>query len=187
MIAKGKRGIVRIDKEKGICVKELNPDAKTDRLHIEAEFLKLLNTHGIGPKFISFKDNKIAMEYIEGVLILDYIADAIPEEIINVFDDLIKQMIVLDTLGINKLEMTHPQKHIIVREKKPVMIDFERCRYTEKPKNVAQLVQFITSTNVLAVLKEKHINVDKLHSIELMRKYKRGEPLCMKELQQEKS
>jgi len=49
---------------------------------------------------------------------------------------------------VNKFEMHHPTKHILIKAGKPsrktvVMIDFERCRWTEKPKNVTQFVQFL--------------------------------------------
>jgi predicted Ser/Thr protein kinase len=51
-------------------------------------------------------------------------------------------------LKVNKEEMHHPHKHILVcaKNKKaliPVMIDFERCHLTSKPTNVTQFLEFI--------------------------------------------
>ena len=60
--------------------------------------------------------------------------------------DVLRQCFILDKLKINKLEMHHPVKHIII-DKKPVLIDFERSYYTENPKNVSQFCQFLMSNS----------------------------------------
>ena len=39
--------------------------------------------------------------------------------------------------------MQNPYKHILIKGKKVKMIDFERCYYNDKPKNVTQFCQFI--------------------------------------------
>ncbi|MFA6089106.1 MAG: hypothetical protein WC755_04545 [Candidatus Woesearchaeota archaeon] len=55
----------------------------------------------------------------------------------------LKQCFVMDKLGINKFEMTNPHKHLFVDGKKVTMIDFERCIYTNKPKNVTQFCEYL--------------------------------------------
>lgn len=171
---KGKRGIVSLKKEgdKVIASKSKNPDAKTCRLDIEAGMLKKLNRCGIGPRFISFDGKTLQMEYIGGERILDFFASASKDSILAAINNVLEQCYTLDTLGIDKEEMTNPYKHIIVRDGKPVMIDFERARYTQKPKNVTQFVQFLTSANVCKILSEKGIFIDKEQVRSIAKKYK---------------
>lgn len=66
-----------------------------------------------------------------------------------------RQCFAMDLMGINKDEMTHPHRHILVhavastpdaaetssQTHKCTFIDFEKCVYSSKPKNVTQLCQ----------------------------------------------
>jgi len=80
----------------------------------------------------------------------------------------------MDGLGINKEEMSHPPKHIIIskKNKKPVLIDFERSHYTLKPSNVTQFCDFLVSGNILKLFKNKNIEIRKDKIIELAKIYK---------------
>ena len=73
---------------------------------------------------------------------------------------------------INKLEMHNPCKHIII-DKKPVMIDFERCYFTNKPKNVTQFCQFIMSNKLILLLKHKKIKMNRKKLIASVKIYKK--------------
>ena len=157
-LSKGKRGIVCLREWDGrtIAVKTKNPlSTAPARIDIEAQFLNKVNKHGIGPTFYFFADGELGMEYIKGELFEEFLPRHPKQDIRAVLMDLIDQLFQLDQLGITKEEMHHPTKHIIVRSGKPVLIDFERCRFTEKPKNVTQLVQYLTSSRLSAQLREK--------------------------------
>lgn len=147
-LAKGKRSLVYKDAKKNEVVKVKHPDSKANcRLEIEAEFLKLLNKHGIGPRFTSFKEGKLRMEYIEGQRIGEFLENATDKQAKRVLANVLKQAKKMDDLGINKFEMTRPTKHIIVKKNlQPVMIDFERCKFTHRPKNVNQFKEFLRKT-----------------------------------------
>ena len=83
-------------------------------------------------------------------------------------------MFIMDKLKINKEEMSHPHKHILIDKKNnPILIDFERSRYTIKPGNVTQFSDFLISTNVLTILKEKNININKNKLINAAKTYKK--------------
>ena len=75
-------------------------------------------------------------------------------------------------MTVNKQEMTHPHKHIIIRDNVPYLIDFERCRYTEDPKNITQFLQFITSMQVTLHLEKKGIHLNKEIFQKLAKRYK---------------
>ena len=143
-LAKGKRSLVFTAKYKKrlVAIKVKKKSSKAiNRLENEAKFLKILNKHNIGPKLIKQGKDYIIYEFVKGKPILKYKKN-IKKVILNVLD----QCYILDQLKINKLEMHHPVKHIII-DKSPVMIDFERCYYTKHPKNITQFCQFLMNTN----------------------------------------
>ena len=76
----------------------------------------------------------------------------------------------LDKMGIQKCEMNHPDKHIIVScsELRPIFIDFERAYDTKHPKNVTQFAVYIANRVEFLNLRENLANF-----IELFREYKR--------------
>jgi len=168
-IIKGHRGIVEI--KGNVAIKRSfteHYDAEG-----EAKFLKILNKHHIGPKYISHKKNELKMEYIKGDRILDYLEKSTKKQIIDIIQKILDQLYIMDSLKINKLELTNPYKHIIIRNQKPIQIDFERCIYTEKPKNVTQFIQFLNSGKINKIFNDKHIKIDqnKLRAIAI--KYKK--------------
>ena len=106
--AKGKRGFIYTAKlgKKKIAIKEKNPESKAQsRIEFEARWLKKLNKYKIGPKFISFKNDSLAYEFVEGIFIEKFIENSTKRDIKKVLRDLFNQMFLLDELGINKEEM----------------------------------------------------------------------------------
>jgi len=73
--------------------------------------------------------------------------------------EILRQCFILDKLKLNKMEMHHPLKHIIIN-KKINLIDFERTYKTEKPKNVTQFLQFLKTNYKIRI------------SLNLIREYK---------------
>ena len=79
----------------------------------------------------------------------------------------------MDKLKVDKKEMTNPYKHIIIRRYKPVMIDFERAKFSLKPSNVTAFFSFLTSGNIAKILNKKCIILDKEKLRPLLQKYKK--------------
>lgn len=113
----------------------------------EIRFLKILNKKDIGPTLYKTGREWFVCDFIPGERILDYLKKA--EEQKKIFIKVLTQCFILDQLGINKEEMHNPYKHILIQNGKVTMIDFERCRWTEKPKNVTQFFQFLFMLRVL--------------------------------------
>ena len=170
-LAKGKRGIVYRDGD--LVVKKNNPTT-TSIGHLKHEFnvLKEVNVVGIGPKVISFVDEKLTMEFIDGVRIIDYFETVEKNEIISIIKKVFDQLRKLDELKINKSELTYPYKHILIRNNEPVMIDFERARKTLTPSNVTQFCQFVTSKGIEKLFKEKSLDIDKDKILKAAKNYK---------------
>lgn len=162
--AMGRRGFVYKGeyKRKKVIIKIPNPESfAASTIAFEEKWLKKMNELHIGPHLMFATTDFLVMDYIEGDAILEYLEKNTKKNIIKVLKDILNQMLLLDKKGIVKQEMTHPHKHIIVRNHKPILIDFERCRYTEKPKNVNQFLQFLTSYKVAELLGKKGIILNK--------------------------
>lgn len=173
LAAKGHRGIVykgRLNKRIVAVKVERKNSGALNRINNEAEWLKILNRHGIGPGLIKHDDNFIITEFIEGRLIIDFLKKADKPEITSTISNLFRQLYQMDRIGVDKEEMHHPVKHIIVTGSKAVLIDFERCRRTERPKNVTQFCQFLSSERVHEILNLKSID----YSAETLRKLAKG-------------
>lgn len=167
-LAHGHRGIVyqgRYNK-RPVAIKIEKSKTGMERIKKEAQWLKLLNKHKIGPKFLFATKRFLVMELIQGQNVWDFVRRNDKTGIKKVLKNIFHQCYAMDKLKINKEEMHHPYKHIIIGEK-VVMIDFERCKKTKEPKNVTQFCQFVTSTNFLVGLMDKNfrINIDKIRRL----------------------
>jgi release factor glutamine methyltransferase len=126
-----------------VAIKVKREESKAiGRMEIESNWLKIINKSGIGPRYMFSGDDYLVYQYAEGEFILDWAKDKSVDEIKKVLLEVLEQCYVMDSLGVNKEEMHHPLKHIIVG-KTITLLDFERCSRTDKPKNVTQVVEFI--------------------------------------------
>ncbi len=142
-----------------------------NRIENEIKWLQIVNQKGIGPKYLFHGENYVAYEFVEGIFIEEWLAQHEKKEIVALLSNLLQQGVTLDQLKINKEELHHPFKHIIITaHHRPVLIDFERCAQTDKPKNVTQLLEFICRLE--PTLKEKGIVVDKERVRKLAKEYK---------------
>jgi putative serine/threonine protein kinase len=175
LIAKGKRSYVYLlkQKEKKIAFKVVIDKKRTKNvIKNEKKFLNVVNKEGIGPKFIGSGKDYVSYYYIEGIRILDFIKNADKKLIINILKEVLEQCYKLDKIGLNKEELHKPVKHILIANKKPVMIDFERSHYSSKPKNVSQFCQFLMSKNLKEILLTKQISINKEEMINKIKIYK---------------
>lgn len=172
--AKGKRGLVStaLYGGKPVLIKERNPASAVNTIGHEALMLQLVNRKGIGPQFIELRDDALIREFIDGEEIMEWIAHADKRHIKAVLLDTLAQCRTLDCLGINKLEMTHPHKHILITEGRPVFIDFERAKQTQKPKNVTQVCQWITGKEMAALLESRDVRISREAMLEHAKQYK---------------
>jgi len=171
----GKRGLIYtgVYRKKRVAIKvKRKESAAGDTIKNEAEKLKILNRHKIGAKLMKLEGKKMIYEFIDGEFIEDYGEKCSRRELLKVIKEVFLQCYKMDKLGLNKEEMHHPVKHIIVRKKKPVMIDFERCHESEKPKNVTQFCQYIISSRMTHIMKEKALNADMKEMIRRAQEYK---------------
>jgi len=175
--AKGKRGFVYVGRynNKKVAIKVKNPKSEAiSRISNEINFLKLLNKKNIGPKLLFYDKDYLVYEFVDGIFIVDYLKNDEKANMKRVLKKILEQLFVMDKLRINKEEMSHPTKHIIIdKNNNPTLIDFERCHYTIKPGNVTQFCDFLISNNVIKTLKNSKININKNKLINAAKQYKK--------------
>ncbi|MBI3034624.1 methyltransferase [Candidatus Woesearchaeota archaeon] len=178
-IARGHRGIIysgMLGKRK-LAVKSASSDSTArGNIACEAKWLRILNRIGIGPRMVFSGRDYFAYEFVEGEFILDFIRSCKSKtSVMGVIKSLLIQCCEMDRLKISKEEMHHPVKHIIVTNgMKPVMIDFERCHRSAKPKNMTQFLQFLSSGHMREALLRKGIQIDVTKIRSLARAYRRS-------------
>ena len=174
-LAKGHRGLLftGLYHNKKIAIKVKNPKSTAfGRIENESKWLKKLNKLHIGPKLIFFDKDYFVYDYIDGDFIVDYIKKSNKNQIKKTMKKIFNQLSVLDKLKIDKEEMHHPLKHIIISRNKPFLIDFERTHYSQNPKNVTQFCQFLISGYLSKIIQHKEININKNEMIQLAKVYK---------------
>ncbi len=163
----------------GIVVKAISSDSKVVALKImrrdsnrvsvkyEANMLKIVNSIGIGPKVIDYTDHILMMEFIEGVLIKDWLNTKHNKEIrVRVIRDILEQCYRLDTIGVDHGELSNMDKHVIVSNNNTCIVDFESASMNRRVSNLTSAVQylFLRNNNLW------HIDRDML--IDALRAYK---------------
>jgi len=173
-LARGKRSEVfkgvYINKEVAIKVFKTT-DAKI-RAKKEAEFLNILNKEKIGPQLLKHKNNYIIYKLIDGPTFVAWLKTTNKMLVLKAVKDILNQCFKLDSLCINKLELNNPKKHILMEKNKPKLIDFERCYYTNNPKNLTQFCQYLISKKIQYILKSKKIKIKRVTLISVLKKYK---------------
>lgn len=178
-LTKGKRGKIYLSGD--IATKKSLPRHVSN----EVKWLKILNKKGIGPNLLSSTKDSFSYKFVKGPFLPEWIenqgihpltkpASRHKKEIQEMLKQVLLQCRIMDKLKINKLEMHNPYKHIVINSKtKPVLIDFERCYETKKPKNVTQFCQYLISGHLNPLLKSKGIILNRKDIILLTKQYKK--------------
>lgn len=166
----GKRGVIfkGIYKNTPVAIKTKKIASEAiQRIPNEIYWLKQLNKINIGPKLLFHNKTYFVYKFVDGPFILDFLKTAGKPLALKIILNCLDQCYKLDKLHVDKEEMHHPVKHIIIQNNKPVFIDFERTHKVMKPQNVTQFVQFISKLSEVSNLK---INILKLR--EYSKEYK---------------
>lgn len=139
--AKGHRSVVYVGKykDKKVAIKV----GKEKVISNEVKWLKILNKYKIGPKLFFSGEEFFVYAFVDGIRFVDYIKKASKKDVKKVVKKILMKMRIMDKLKVEKKEMHHPIKHVLIKDNETKMIDFERCRDTKKPKNVTQFCQFL--------------------------------------------
>lgn len=160
---------------KRVAIKVLRSDANRTSLEGEGRILKLVNEVGVGPKLISVKDTVIAMEYIEGEFLPNWLRnERKPEKIIKIIRDILEQCHKLDSIGVDHGELSNPREHIIVKNERAVIIDFETASLCRKCRNLSSIISYLFFKRENAEILKKIMKWDEEKLLKLIREYKRS-------------
>lgn len=147
--ANGERYALKIEKAKS---------PRQDMAQKESSNLKLANSLGIGPRLIDYdlKKGIILMEYISGPTFRDWLFGHKPkkQELQAFITALLKQAEVLDKACLSHGQLAGKGTNILVRNCKPVIIDFEKASQNRKCHNLNQLRSFLFENKHSAIVKE---------------------------------
>lgn len=174
----GKRGVVYRSGPYLLKYKKLDSTAQ-NTIRNEAYFNYVLNKEGLAPKFyfLDLDGRFLIREFIEGKQLrkyLDEVGGKNRGELRNLVKSLLLKARKFDVLGINKTEWTNPYKDVIVNDDGVVLIDFERCRWSENPQNVNQLLQFFMRSDLEGLFQRIGVNLCMRKIVLLGRKYKKN-------------
>jgi len=155
-----------------VAIKAKREESKAvERIGNEVKWLKVLNKRGIGVELLFYSPDFMVYEFVEGEFILDFIKGNNKESIKIVLIEILEQCFTLDKLEINKEEMHHPLKHIVIdKNNHPTLLDFERSHKAKNTHNVTQFIEFICRLKKDLGKKGFNINVDVFR--ELAKEYK---------------
>jgi putative serine/threonine protein kinase len=183
VLGKGCVGIVVLALRNGgrVAVKILRTDADRNGFDHESSMLKIANSVGVGPNFLSFSSRFLVMEYLNGVPLPQWIVGLSgrgrKKRLKNILAELLEQCHRLDEVGLDHGELSSAPKHIIVEaEDQPVIVDFETASTRRHPSNVTSLCQYLFIAGGLSVKIRRILGpVRKQALIAVLRKYKKGE------------
>ncbi len=179
VLGKGYTGIVILAKigSKKVALKIRRTDSPRASMEDEARLLEAANKVGTGPRLIKSSKNFVAMEYLDGKKIFDWVKDLkgrgravkLKQVICKVMSDCYK----LDMAGLDHGELSNITKHVIVG-KSVTMIDFESSSLERKVSNVTSATQAIFIGSGLAKIVRQIYNVpSKQRIIPVLRQYKK--------------
>jgi len=169
--AHGNRGTILIGKYKNkkVAIKAQRVST-TNTIAREAKVLREFERYDFSPQVLFSGKTYFIYHFIEGKFFQDWLPHAPAKKVKNVILALYEAMFTLDQKGYTKEEMHHPYKHILVNSKgKATLLDFERCKRTQRAHNVTQFTQYLCS--LAHELKVKKITVEREKMIALARAY----------------
>ena len=178
VLGKGYAGIVVLAKlgTKKVALKIRRTDSPRKDMKTETMLLAAANKVGVGPKLISSSKNFVAMEFLNGKKIYDWVEElngkgsaAKVKILINkVLTDCYK----LDEAGLDHGELSNITKHVIVG-KNITMIDFESSSFERRVSNVTSASQAMLIGSGLAKIVNRIYKLPpKQKIIDVLRKYK---------------
>jgi putative serine/threonine protein kinase len=149
-------------------------DADRKAMDNEACLHKMANSEGVGPSLEGHTKNLIAMEFVTGQSIIDWVVGnkATKSKMCTIAAAILEQCFSLDVAGLDHGELSRLARHVIVSDR-PYIIDFESASTTRKTCNVTAAAQSILLYGIVAN-KVKNIlgNTDREKVIHALRTYK---------------
>jgi putative serine/threonine protein kinase len=176
VLGKGCVGIVLLGSARGkdVALKVLRSDANRRSLKVEGGYLAIANGCGVGPKIVQCTESVLAMEYIRGKYLRQWLGEIhTGEEIRHVLGELLRQCYALDKAGLDHGELSDAKKHILVdSEGNPHLLDFETASTRRRCRNFLAMVNYLFFKGSISVHLGQYFSLEKEPLMEAIREYK---------------
>ncbi len=152
-------------------------DADRKSMDDEVRLHTMANDAGVGPRIKGHSKNLIAMEFIDGQSIVDWVKGAAKNRLRKMARSVLEQCYRLDRAGLDHGELSRLNRHVIVSaDNRPYIIDFESASTTRKTSNVTAAAQSIFLHGAVAeVVKKRTLQVDREKALVALKTYKRDQ------------
>jgi putative serine/threonine protein kinase len=153
-------------------IRRIDADRKT--MDNEARLHKIANDAGVGPRLEGHTKNLIAMDFVDGQNIVDWVDGVPSDNLCRMISSVLKQCYSLDRIGLDHGELSRLDRHVIVSDS-PFIIDFESASTTRKLCNVTAAAQSLFLHGAVASRTMKTLEVDREKALLALRTYKRDQ------------
>lgn len=176
VVGKGQVGIVLRAKigNKTCALKIRRIDADRKTMDEEARLHKIANDAGVGPRLEGHTKNLIAMEFVDGQSIVDWVDGASKARMRKIARSVLEQCYCLDKAGLDHGELSRLDRHIIISDR-PCIIDFESASTARKTCNVTAAAQSIFLYGAVAGMVKKMLRADREKALLTLKVYKRDQ------------
>jgi putative serine/threonine protein kinase len=153
-------------------IRRIDADRKT--MDDEARLHKIANGAGVGPRLEGHTKNLIAMEFMDGQSIVDWVESATRGRLRRMARAVLEQCHSLDRAGLDHGELSRLNRHVIVsgNPRNPRIIDFESASTKRKTSNVTAAAQSIFLHGAVADRVKKNLHADRERAIVALKIYK---------------
>ena len=173
---KGCVGLVFLARGPGglVALKIRRTDAGRNSMDDEAKFLQLANDAGTGPKYLGHTKNLLAMEFVEGKSMIEWVKSASASQFRKAARSVLDQCFKLDLADLDHGELSRLGRHVIVSPNcRPFIIDFESASISRRTSNVTSAAQSLFLYGAVAGLANIVTSkIDKDATVAALRKYK---------------
>lgn len=153
-------------------IRRIDADRKT--MDEEARLLKIANDAGVGPRLEGHTNNLIAMGFVDGQNIFDWVDGVASNKLRKMTRSVLEQCYDLDRAGLDHGELSRLDRHVIVSDN-PIIIDFESASTTRKTGNVTASAQSIFLHGAVAARVRKTLQADREKALFALKTYKRDQ------------
>jgi putative serine/threonine protein kinase len=173
---KGQVGLVLRAKigNKTCALKIRRLDADRKSMDQEARLHRIANGAGVGPRLEGHSKNLVAMEFVDGQSIVDWVGNAPKGKLRRMARSVLEQCYSLDRAGLDHGELSRLNRHVIVAGN-PYIIDFESASTARKTSNVTAAAQSIFLHGAVAGMVQKTLQANREKALLALKIYKRGQ------------
>lgn len=150
-------------------IRRIDADRKT--MDEETRLHKIANDAGVGPRFYGHTKNLIAMDFVDGQNIVDWVDGVESNKLRKVARSVLEQCYSLDRSGLDHGQLSRLNRHVIVSDN-PFIIDFESASTTRKTGNVTAAAQSIFLHGAVAGKVKKTLQADREKALLALKTYK---------------